>query len=164
MDTGTVINIARQTVWIIVKTAVPVLLVSMIVGLVISLFQTLTSIQEQTLTFVPKLIAILLTLMLLGAWMLNQITGFMGNLWNFKVGFAIALSVIVYAIHPDMSVEYDNMIDYCIIALQEVIVGVILGAASFFCVQIIQFSGKIIDMDIGISMAQLYDQVCTDFL
>ena len=80
MDT----NIARQTVWIIVKTAVPVLLVSMIVGLVISLFQTLTSIQEQTLTFVPKLIAILLTLMLLGAWMLNQITGFMGNLWNFS--------------------------------------------------------------------------------
>ena len=84
MDTGTVINIARQTIWIIVKTAVPVLLVSMIVGLVISLFQTLTSIQEQTLTFVPKLIAILLTLMLLGAWMLNQITGFMGNLWNFS--------------------------------------------------------------------------------
>mgnify|MGYP001807760569 CR=1 FL=1 len=84
MDTCTVINIARQTVWIIVKTAVPVLLVSMIVGLVISLFQTLTSIQEQTLTFVPKLIAILLTLMLLGAWMLNQITGFMGNLWNFS--------------------------------------------------------------------------------
>lgn len=84
MDTGTVINIARQTVWIIVKTAVPVLLVSMIVGLVISLFQTLTSIQEQTLTFVPKLIAILLTLMLLGVWMLNQITGFMGNLWNFS--------------------------------------------------------------------------------
>ena len=84
MDTGTVTNIARQTVWIIVKTAVPVLLVSMIVGLVISLFQTLTSIQEQTLTFVPKLIAILLTLMLLGAWMLNQITGFMGNLWNFS--------------------------------------------------------------------------------
>ena len=84
MDTGTVINIARQTVWIIVKTAVPVLLVSMIVGLVISLFQTLTSIQEQTLTFVPKLIAILLTLMLLGAWILNQITGFIGNLWNFS--------------------------------------------------------------------------------
>ena len=38
---------------------------------------------------------------------------------KFKVGFAIALSVIVYAIHPDMSVEYDNMIDYCIIALQD---------------------------------------------
>ena len=62
MDAGTVINIARQTIWVIVETAVPVLLVSMVVGLVISLFQTLTSIQEQTLTFVPKLIAILLTI------------------------------------------------------------------------------------------------------
>ena len=80
MDAGTVINIARQTIWVIVETAVPVLLVSMVVGLVISLFQTLTSIQEQTLTFVPKLIAI----MIIGSWMLNQITGFMDNLWNFS--------------------------------------------------------------------------------
>ena len=84
IDAGTVINIARQTIWVIVETAVPVLLVSMVVGLVISLFQTLTSIQEQTLTFVPKLIAILLTIMIIGSWMLNQITGFMNNLWNFS--------------------------------------------------------------------------------
>lgn len=84
MDAGAVINIARQTIWVIVETAVPVLLVSMVVGLVISLFQTLTSIQEQTLTFVPKLIAILLTIMIIGSWMLNQITGFMNNLWNFS--------------------------------------------------------------------------------
>lgn len=84
MDAGTVINIARQTIWVIVETAVPVLLVSMVVGLVISLFQTLTSIQEQTLTFVPKLIAILLTIMIIGSWMLNHITGFMNNLWNFS--------------------------------------------------------------------------------
>ena len=84
MGAGTVINIARQTIWVIVETAVPVLLVSMVVGLVISLFQTLTSIQEQTLTFVPKLIAILLTIMIIGSWMLNQITGFMNNLWNFS--------------------------------------------------------------------------------
>ena len=84
MDAGTVINIARQTIWFIVETAVPVLLVSMVVGLVISLFQTLTSIQEQTLTFVPKLIAILLTIMIIGSWMLNQITGFMNNSWNFS--------------------------------------------------------------------------------
>ena len=84
MDTGTVINIARQTIWLIVETAVPVLIISMAVGLIISLFQTLTSIQEQTLTFVPKLLAILLTIMLIGGWMLNQITGFMNNLWNFS--------------------------------------------------------------------------------
>lgn len=82
MDTGTVINIARQTVWIIVKIAVPVLLVSMIVGLVISLFQTLTSIQEQTLTFVPKLLAIMIALMIMGNWLLNEIVSFMQMLWG----------------------------------------------------------------------------------
>lgn len=77
MDTGTVINIARQTIWIIVETAVPVLIISMVVGLIISLFQTLTSIQEQTLTFVPKLLAILAYNYAYRWWMLNQITGFM---------------------------------------------------------------------------------------
>ena len=76
MNTGDVITVARQTIWIIVKTAVPILLVSMIVGLIISLFQTLTSIQEQTLTFVPKLLAIMLALMLMGSWMLNEIVSY----------------------------------------------------------------------------------------
>ena len=82
MDSGDIISIARETVWIIVKTAVPILLVSMIVGLIISLFQTLTSIQEQTLTFVPKLIAILICIVLMGTWILNQIVQFMNNLWS----------------------------------------------------------------------------------
>ena len=73
MDAGQVVTIARQTIWVIVKTSVPLLLVSMIVGLIISLFQTLTSIQEQTLTFVPKLIAIMIALMIMGNWLLNEI-------------------------------------------------------------------------------------------
>ncbi len=82
MSSGDVIAIARETIWIIVKTAVPVLLISMIVGLIISLFQTLTSIQEQTLTFVPKLLAIMATLMIMGTWMLNEIVQFMNVLWG----------------------------------------------------------------------------------
>jgi flagellar biosynthetic protein FliQ len=82
MSSGDVISIARETIWVIAKTSVPILLVSMVVGLIISLFQTLTSIQEQTLTFVPKLIAILLGLMVMGHWMLNQIVEFMQFLWG----------------------------------------------------------------------------------
>ncbi|MDO5403580.1 MAG: flagellar biosynthesis protein FliQ [Eubacteriales bacterium] len=82
MTTGDVISVARQTIWIITKTAIPILLVSMVVGLIISLFQTLTSIQEQTLTFVPKLIAILLALMVMGTWILNEIVSFMNTLWG----------------------------------------------------------------------------------
>ena len=82
MDAGQVVTIARQTICVIVKTSVPILLVSMIVGLIISLFQTLTSIQEQTLTFVPKLLAIMIALMLMGNWILNEIVSFMQMLWG----------------------------------------------------------------------------------
>ena len=82
MDAGQVVTIARQTIWVIVKTSVPLLLVSMIVGLILSLFQTLTSIQEQTLTFVPKLIAIMIALMIMGNWLLNEIVSFMQMLWS----------------------------------------------------------------------------------
>ena len=82
MSSSDIITIARQTVWVIVKTSVPLLLVSMVVGLIISLFQTLTSIQEQTLTFVPKLIAILIGIMVMGTWMLNEIVAFMNTLWG----------------------------------------------------------------------------------
>ena len=82
MSSADLITIARQTVWVIVKTSVPILLVSMIVGLIISLFQTLTSIQEQTLTFVPKLIAILIAIMVMGTWMLNEIVAFINQLWG----------------------------------------------------------------------------------
>lgn len=82
MDAGDIISIARETIWVILKTAVPILLVSMIVGLVISLFQTLTSIQEQTLTFVPKLLAIMLALMIMGSWLLNEIVSYMNFLWG----------------------------------------------------------------------------------
>ena len=72
MDAGQVVTVARQTIWVIVKTSVPLLLVSMIVGLIISLFQTLTSIQEQTLTFVPKLLAIMIALMIMGTGFLMR--------------------------------------------------------------------------------------------
>jgi flagellar biosynthetic protein FliQ len=74
MDAGQVVTVARQTIWVIVKTSVPLLLVSMIVGLIISLFQTLTSIQEQTLTFVPKFLAIMLVILLCGGWIMGSVS------------------------------------------------------------------------------------------
>jgi len=77
-----VINIARNTIWVIIETSMPLLLVSMVVGLIISLFQTLTSIQEQTLTFVPKLIAIFVALMFMGSWLMNTIVQYMTQLWS----------------------------------------------------------------------------------
>ena len=55
---------------------------SLIVGLIISIFQTVTSIQEQTLTFVPKILCVFLALMLCGSWMLDNMSGFMVDLWS----------------------------------------------------------------------------------
>lgn len=77
-----VTDIAKQTLWTIIVTAMPLLLVSLVVGLLISIFQTATSIQEQTLTFVPKILAIFLGIMVLGHWMLNNMTEFMVLLWS----------------------------------------------------------------------------------
>lgn len=74
--------VASEALFLIVKVAAPMLLVSLSVGLLVSIFQTVTSIQEQTLTFVPKLIAIFLTIILLGNWILTQITEFMNRLWS----------------------------------------------------------------------------------
>jgi flagellar biosynthetic protein FliQ len=82
MTVDTVVQIANQALFTIIKTAAPLLLVSLCVGLIVSVFQTVTSIQEQTLTFVPKFLAIFLTLMLAGHWMLNNMSTFMTDLWS----------------------------------------------------------------------------------
>ena len=82
MTDADVLDITQDMVWCILKCAAPLLLVSLIVGLIISIFQTVTSIQEQTLTFVPKVIAIFVTLMVLGHWILNNIIEYMHELWS----------------------------------------------------------------------------------
>ena len=80
IDDGT--SIASSALFLVIKVAAPVLLVSLVIGLIVSIFQTVTSIQEQTLTFVPKILAVFLALILLGNWMLSELSGFMINLWS----------------------------------------------------------------------------------
>lgn len=82
MTVDVVMDIAREALLLILQVSLPVLLVSMIIGLVVSIFQTVTSIQEQTLTFVPKVVGIFLTLMLLGDWMVNSMANFAVELWS----------------------------------------------------------------------------------
>lgn len=81
MNVEIVSEITNKALYLVIKISVPLLLVSLIVGLLISIFQTVTSIQEQTLTFVPKIICVFLTLMLLGHWMMNQLIEYMTDLW-----------------------------------------------------------------------------------
>ena len=80
MTINDVTEIMSSGLYTIIITAAPVLLVSLVIGLVVSIFQTVTSIQEQTLTFVPKVIGIFVSLMILGHWMLNNMVDYMTNL------------------------------------------------------------------------------------
>lgn len=82
MSQTVVLDIARETVWTAVKSAAPLLLVSLIIGLIISIFQTITSIQEQTLTFVPKFLLIMLVLVLCGGWIMNNVVELFANLMH----------------------------------------------------------------------------------
>lgn len=76
MSVDQVVDIARDMLLVIIEASAPMLLVSLIVGLVISIFQTVTSIQEQTLTFVPKLLAIFVVLILCGGWIMGTTRDF----------------------------------------------------------------------------------------
>ena len=82
MTINEVVTIATEALFTIIKVAAPVLLVSMAVGLLVSIFQTVTSIQEQTLTFVPKVLSIFLMIMLIGHWMLTEMANLMTNMWS----------------------------------------------------------------------------------
>ncbi|MFV0464732.1 MAG: flagellar biosynthesis protein FliQ [Lachnospiraceae bacterium] len=79
---GDVVTIAKEAIYTIIITAAPLLIVSLIVGLIISIFQTVTSIQEQTLTFVPKILAVFIGILLFGSWIINQISDYMVRLWS----------------------------------------------------------------------------------
>ena len=82
LSEGVILDVAREAFMTLIITSAPPLLVSLVIGLIVSIFQTVTSIQEQTLTFVPKIVAVFLTLMLLGGWMLDKMADFMTKLWN----------------------------------------------------------------------------------
>ncbi len=76
-----VIKIMRESLMTILIVSAPILGVGMIVGLIVSIIQTTTSIQEQTLTFVPKIIAIFVTIILLGSWMIRVLINYTNNIF-----------------------------------------------------------------------------------
>jgi len=80
MSSDFVIRIAGEAVYTILKAAAPMLVISLVVGLVISVLQATTQIQEQTLAFVPKIVAVLLSVLMFGPWILTTLVDFTFNL------------------------------------------------------------------------------------
>ena len=86
MSQGDILVIFTEALWMILKLVAPVLLASMLIGLIISVFQAATQIHEQTITFVPKLFVIALILIVAGSWMLTNLTDFFQRLMSLMVG------------------------------------------------------------------------------
>jgi flagellar biosynthetic protein FliQ len=82
MNQDVVINLATNAMALAFKVALPMLGVGLAVGLLVSIFQAVTQIQEQTLAFIPKIVALAAVLMLLGPWMLNQLLAYTADLWG----------------------------------------------------------------------------------
>ena len=82
MDTATVIDLGRQALWTIALVSAPLLLVALAVGLFIGIIQAATSINEMTLSFIPKLIAMALSLLLFGSWMLVTLVDFTRSIFQ----------------------------------------------------------------------------------
>jgi flagellar biosynthetic protein FliQ len=80
MQESDALELTRRAILIAMQLSLPILLVSLIIGVVVSLFQAVTQIQEQTLTFVPKVVVIALTLIAVGPWMLHTLVGFTAGL------------------------------------------------------------------------------------
>ena len=82
MDSSTVLHLASQALVLVAELAGPVLVVSLVVGMIVALFQAVTSIQEFTLTFLPKVVAIAVVILMLGHWMLGITVAFTEHLYN----------------------------------------------------------------------------------
>ena len=82
MNQDTVINLATQAMTLALKIAGPILLCGLIIGLLVSIFQAVTSIQEQSLSFIPKIVAVAVLIVVLGPWMLNQLITYAQNLYS----------------------------------------------------------------------------------
>ena len=82
MTSDTVVQLMTGSIELALKVALPLLLVGLAVGLVISVFQAITQIQEQTLTFIPKILATVAVLVVGGPWMLDQLLSYTADLWG----------------------------------------------------------------------------------
>ena len=81
MNQDTVVNLATQAMTLGFEVAGPILLVGLVIGLAVSLFQAVTQIQEQSLSFIPKIIGLAVLIVVLGPWMMDKLINYAVNLY-----------------------------------------------------------------------------------
>ena len=86
MDQGEVLQIFRSAMYVGLEIATPLLIVSIVIGLIIAIFQAATQIHEQTLTFVPKILVLAVMLLVLGSWMMTTFSEFFNQIFDMIAG------------------------------------------------------------------------------
>lgn len=81
MNQDTVVSLATQAMTVSLEVAGPVLIVGLVIGVLVSLFQAVTQIQEQSLSFIPKIIGLAVVIIILGPWMLDKLVNYVTNLY-----------------------------------------------------------------------------------
>ena len=82
MDQSVVMEIGARAMWVTLQVALPVLVISLVVGLLVSIFQAVTQLQEPTLSFIPKILAVVAVIVVAGPWMLNALLAFTTQLFS----------------------------------------------------------------------------------
>jgi flagellar biosynthesis protein FliQ len=82
MDQSQIMEIGARAMWVTLQVSLPILGVSLVVGLLVSIFQAVTQIQEQTLAFIPKIAAVAVVFVVAGPWMLDQLLNYTEQLWS----------------------------------------------------------------------------------
>ncbi len=82
MDESSIIYIAQEALKVVIYVSAPVLIISMVVGLIVSIFQATTQIQEQTLSYVPKILSVIAAIALFGSWMLRVLIEYTQNIFT----------------------------------------------------------------------------------
>jgi flagellar biosynthesis protein FliQ len=82
VDQSQIMEVGGQAMWVALQISFPVLGVSLVVGLLVSIFQAVTQLQEPTLTFIPKILAVVVVIVVAGPWMMNTMLSFTIDLWS----------------------------------------------------------------------------------
>jgi flagellar biosynthesis protein FliQ len=82
MDQSQVMEVASKAMWVTLQVSMPILGATLVVGLLVSIFQAVTQLQEPTLTFIPKVLATVVVIVVAGPWMLNTMLSFTTDLWG----------------------------------------------------------------------------------
>jgi flagellar biosynthetic protein FliQ len=82
MNQGQIMEIGAKAMWVTLELSLPILGVSLVVGLLVSIFQAVTQLQEPTLTFIPKILAVVVVIVFAGPWMMNTMLDFTVELWT----------------------------------------------------------------------------------